>query len=340
LDGLEKEIPMRTRKLGETGPEVSAIGLGCMGMSWAYGAASDGRAMISLIRRAVALGVTLFDTAEVYGPLTNEELVGEALQPVRNRVVIATKFGFALDPADGLAVRGLDSRPAHIKQAADASLRRLRTDVIDIFYQHRVDPDVPIEDVAGAVGELVQAGKVRYFGLSEASAGTVRRAHAVHPVGVVQSEYSLWTRDPEAGLFPVLEELRIGFVAYSPLGRGFLTGAITADTTIPAGDMRRRQPRFSARARARNLARVQALTQIADGKGITPAQLGLAWLLAQRSWISAIPGTRRPGRLDENIAADEVRLTESDLARIEDACQATPIDGDRYDPTEMALLDG
>lgn len=320
---------MRTRTLG-SGPsslEVSAIGLGCMGMSQSYGPNPGSRdEMIAVLRGAVDRGITLFDTAEVYGPFVNEELVGEALAPVRDQVVIATKFGFELDD-EGRSV-GTDSRPEHIRQVADAALRRLGTDVIDLFYQHRVDPRVPIEDVAGTVAELIEAGKVRHFGLSEAGADTIRRAHAVQPVTALQSEYSLWTRDPEPEILPTLEELGIGFVPFSPLGRGFLTGAL--DTTLAAGDMRAGLPRFSDENRQANLAFVELLRAVAARKGCTTAQVALAWLLAQRPWIVPIPGTRRTSRLEENIGAADVELTPRDLTEIATGAEQIRVSGERY----------
>ncbi|MFG1995661.1 aldo/keto reductase [Actinoplanes sp. NPDC048988] len=318
---------MRKRILGN-GLEVSAIGFGAMGMSQGYGSSPDRAEMITLLRRAVERGVTLFDTAEVYGPYVNEELVGEALEPVRDQVVIATKFGFAIG-ADGV-----DSRPAHIREVAEASLRRLRVDTIDLFYQHRVDPSVPIEDVAGAVKELIAEGKVRHFGMSEAAAATIRRAHAVQPVTALQSEYSLWWRRPETEVFPTLEELGIGFVPFSPLGRGFLTGKIDASTSFDQSDMRLSLPRFSAEARAANQALVDQLGAIAAGKGATPAQIALAWLLAQKPWIVPIPGTRRLERLEENLGGATVELTEGDLEEIEAALARVAVVGDRY--TESA----
>ncbi|MEU8816156.1 aldo/keto reductase [Actinoplanes sp. NPDC048796] len=318
---------MRKRILGN-GLEVSAIGFGAMGMSQGYGSSPDRAKMITLLRRAVERGVTLFDTAEVYGPYVNEELVGEALEPVRDQVVIATKFGFAIG-ADGV-----DSRPAHIREVAEASLRRLRVDTIDLFYQHRVDPSVPIEDVAGAVKELIAEGKVRHFGMSEAAAATIRRAHAVQPVTALQSEYSLWWRRPETEVFPTLEELGIGFVPFSPLGRGFLTGKIDASTSFDQSDMRLSLPRFSAEARAANQALVDQLGAIAAGKGATPAQIALAWLLAQKPWIVPIPGTRRLERLEENLGGATVELTEGDLEEIEAALARVAVVGDRY--TESA----
>jgi len=329
---------MKKRTLGSSGPEVSALGLGCMGMSWAYGAPGDRSEMIRLLRDAVDLGITFFDTAEVYGPLVNEELLGEGLEPVRDKVIIATKFGWKLDPNGGAWPIGRDSRPEHIKEVADASLKRLRTDHIDIFYQHRVDPEVPIEDVAGAVADLIKAGKVGHFGLSEASASTIRRAHAVQPVTVVQSEYSLWSRDPEGEVLPVLEELGIGFVPYSPLGRGFLTGAFTANTQFAADDFRAGNPRFSAEALQKNVALVETLKAIAEPKGATPGQLALAWLLARKPWIVPIPGTRKRTRLEENIGAVSLELSEADLAAIEAAVESNKVEGQRYRDDELSMV--
>ncbi|MEZ0447233.1 aldo/keto reductase [Cellulomonas sp. ICMP 17802] len=327
---------MDTRTLGQ-GLEVSAIGLGCMGMSQSYGPnPGDRDDMIGVLRGAVDRGVTFFDTAEVYGPFVNEELVGEALAPVRERVVIATKFGFDLH-ADG-SHHGLSSRPEHIKAVADASLRRLRTDVIDLFYQHRVNPDVPIEDVAGAVGELVAAGKVRHFGLSEAGAATIRRAHAVHPVTALQSEYSLWTRDPEAEVLPVLDELGIGFVPFSPLGKGFLTGTVDTTTTFTEKDVRATIPRFTEENRQANQALVDLVTEVAQRRGATPAQVALAWLLAQQPWIVPIPGTRRLTRLDENLAAAELELTADDLAQLSSAADRIGVHGNRYNEAGMRMV--
>ena len=318
---------MEQRRLGRTGPEVSAIGLGCMGLSFGYGPAMGRAEAIELIRAAVARGVTFFDTAEVYGPFLNEDLLGEALAPHRQEVVIATKFGFKI--VDGQQV-GLDSRPAHIREVAEASLRRLRTDVIDLFYQHRVDPDVPIEDVAGTVRQLVLEGKVRHFGLSEAGAGTIRRAHAVHPVAALQSEYSLWWREPEAEILPTLAELGIGLVPYSPLGRGFLTGAISADTQFDKNDFRNIVPRFTAEARDANQRLVAVIRSLAAAQGVTPAQIALAWLLAKRPWIVPIPGTTKLHRLEENLGAAAVRLGPEALAEIEAAVAAVEVRGARY----------
>lgn len=329
---------MKARVLGQSGLSVSPLGLGCMGMSWAYGAAPDKDAMIALLRGAVELGVTFFDTAEVYGPFTNEELVGEALEPVRDQVVIATKFGFDLarDPASG---PGTDSRPDHIRDVVDASLKRLRTDRIDLLYQHRVDPNVPIDDVAGTVGELIAAGKVKHFGLSEAGVETIRRAHAVCPVTALQSEYSLWQRQPEAKILPLLEELGISFVPYSPLGRGFLTGAITADTVFEKGDFRARLPRFQQDAMAANAALVDLLRSIAEPIGATVAQIALSWLLAQRDWIVPIPGTTKLHRLEENLRAAKLHLTPDQLAAIDHASREIEIVGDRYLPAMEAMTE-
>jgi len=321
---------MQKRKLGNNDLEVSAIGLGCMGMSFAYGPAGDKREMISLLRSAVERGVTFFDTAEVYGPFTNEELVGEALSPIREQVVIATKFGFKLKPKGEPGWVGLDSRPERIKQVAEASLKRLKVDVIDLFYQHRVDPDVPIEDVAGAVKDLIQEGKVKHFGLSEAGEQTIRRAHAIQPVTAVQSEYSLWTRDPEAEILPTLEELGIGFVPYSPLGRGFLTGKINETTTFDSSDFRNTLPRFSPEARKANQALVDLLGKIGERKEATPAQIALAWLLARKPWIVPIPGTTKLNRLEENIGAAAVELTSDDLREINSAASKITVQGTRY----------
>jgi len=329
---------MQKRKLGKSNLEVSALGLGCMGMSYGYGPASDKKEMISLIRSAVERGVTFFDTAEAYGPFTNEELVGQALAPFREQVVIATKFGFAIQP-NGQRSGGLNSKPEHIKQVAAASLKRLNTDVIDLFYQHRVDPDVPIEEVAGAVKDLIQEGKVKHFGLSEAGAKTIRRAHAVQPVTAVQSEYSLWTRDPEAEVLPVLEELGIGFVPWSPLGQGFLTGKIDAATKFDSTDFRASFPRFTPEAREANLALVELLNQIAKRKKATAAQIAIAWLLAQKPWIVPIPGTRKLERLQENIGAVEVELTPADLSEIDTAASKITIEGARL-PEAILRMSG
>jgi aryl-alcohol dehydrogenase-like predicted oxidoreductase len=328
---------MKTRKLGNN-LEVSAIGLGCMGMSSGYGPAADRNEMIALIRSAVDRGVTFFDTAEVYGPFTNEDLVGEALAPVRGQVVIATKFGFGPDPDTGKQ-QGLNSRPEHIKQVADASLKRLRTDVIDLFYQHRVDLNVPIEDVAGAVKDLIAQGKVKHFGLSEASVQTIRRAHAVQPVTTLQSEYSLWWREPENEILAALEELGIGFVPFSPLGRGFLTGAIDDNTTFGSHDMRNTLPRFSAEARKANRDVVDLLREIATPRNATPAQIALAWLLAQKPWIVPIPGTTKLHRLEENIGAVNIELSAQDLRSIESAVSKVTVQGARY-PEHLQKLVG
>jgi aryl-alcohol dehydrogenase-like predicted oxidoreductase len=310
-----------------------------MGTTSSYGQTPDRREMISLLRSAVELGVTFFDTAEAYGPFVNEELVGEALAPFRDRVVIATKFGFELDPAGERELVGVDSRPEHIKQVAEGSLRRLDVDAIDLFYQHRVDPAVPIEDVAGAVRDLIGEGKVKHFGLSEAAAGTIRRAHAVQPVTAVQSEYSLWTRGPEAEVVPTLEELAIGFVPFSPLGRGFLTGTMDAHTTFDSSDFRTSLPRFTPQAREANQALVDLLRTIGDRKGATPAQIALAWLLAQRPWIVPIPGTTKLERLEENLGAAEVGLTPEDLAEIDGAASGIPVEGARY-PEHLERMTG
>jgi aryl-alcohol dehydrogenase-like predicted oxidoreductase len=328
---------MQKRKLGSSGLEVSALGLGCMGMNFGYGPAIDKQEGISLIRMAVERGVTFFDTAEVYGPFTNEELVGEALVPFRDQVVIATKFGFDIDTSG--QQRGLSSRPEHIKQVAEASLKRLKTDVIDLFYQHRVDPNVPIEDVAGAVKDLIQEGKVKHFGLSEAGVQTIRRAHAVQPVTALQSEYSLWWREPEQEILPTLEELGIGFVPFSPLGKGFLTGAISENTTFDETDFRNVVPRFTAEARKANQGLVDLLGQIAAQRKVTPAQIALAWLLAQKPWIVPIPGTTKPHRLQENTGATDVELTADDLRDIENAVSRIPVQGARY-PEHLQQLVG
>jgi aryl-alcohol dehydrogenase-like predicted oxidoreductase len=326
---------MQKRKLGSSGLEVSALGLGCMGLSFGYGPAVDKQAGIALIRAAIERGVTFFDTAEAYGPFANEELVGEALAPLRDQVVIATKFGFR----DGDSTHGLDSRPERIKQAAEASLRRLKTDRIDLFYQHRVDPNVPMEDVAGTVKELIRQGKVKHFGLSEAGVESIRRAHAVQPVTALQSEYSLWWREPEKEVLPTLEELGIGFVPFSPLGKGFLTGAIDANTTFDKTDFRNVVPRFAAEARKANQALVDRLGQIAARKRATPAQIALAWLLAQKPWIVPIPGTTKLHRLEENIGAAAVELTADDLGAIEGALSTFTVQGARY-PERLQQLVG
>jgi aryl-alcohol dehydrogenase-like predicted oxidoreductase len=335
---VPKEKAMQKRNLGKSNLEVSALGLGCMGMSFGYGPAGDKKEMISVIRSAVERGVTFFDTAEVYGPFTNEELVGEALAPVREQVVIATKFGWKLDPKTGKQA-GLDSRPEHIKEVAEASLKRLRTNAIDLFYQHRVDPDVPIEDVAGAVKDLIQEGKVKHFGLSEAGVKTIRRAHAVQPVTAVQSEYSLWWRSPETEVLPTLEELGIGFVPFSPLGKGFLTGKIDENTTFDSSDFRNIVPRFTPEARKANQDMVDLLTRVAKQKKATPAQIALAWLLAQKPWIVPIPGTTKLHRLDENIGAVSVELTPDDLRQIDSAASKITVEGARY-PENLERMSG
>ncbi len=331
---------MQKRKLGKSNLEVSALGLGCMGMSQSYGPPKDEQEMISLIHAAVDRGITFFDTAEVYGPFTNEVLLGKALSPIRNKVVIATKFGFKLNPDGSPGLQGVNSRPEHIKQVADASLKRLKTDVIDLFYQHRVDPDVPIEDVAGAVKDLIQAGKVKHFGLSEAGAGTIRRAHAVQPVTALQSEYSLWWRRLEGDVIPTLEELGIGLVPYAPLGRGFLTGKINENTKFGKGDFRSTLPRFTPEAMKANRAFVEMIGTIAKQKNATPAQIALAWLLAQKPWIVPIPGTTKLSRLEENIGAVvAVELTPADLGNIDEAASKEPLEGDRY-PEYMEKMTG
>ena len=327
---------MQKRKLGKSGLEVSALGLGCMGMSFGFGPAIDKKDGIALIRAAVERGVTFFDTAEVYGAYTNEELVGEALQPFRDQVVIATKFGFKIDAAGKQA--GLDSRPVHIKEVAEASLKRLRTDVIDLLYQHRVDSNVPIEDVAGAVKDLIQQGKVKHFGLSEAGVKVIRRAHAVQPVTALQSEYSLFWREPEQEILPTLEELGIGFVPFSPLGKGFLTGAINQDTQFDKTDFRSVVPRFTAENRRANQRLVDLLTQFAQQKKATPAQIALAWLLAQKPWIAPIPGTTKLHRLDENLGALNVTLTASDLRQIEEAASQIHVVGERYPEAMQRMI--
>jgi aryl-alcohol dehydrogenase-like predicted oxidoreductase len=329
---------MTKRKLGKSGLEVSAIGLGCMGMSFGYGPPKDKQEMISLLRAAVERGVTFFDTAEVYGPFTNEELVGEGLAPFRERVVIATKFGFKLDPKSGRSI-GVDSRPEHIKEVAEASLKRLRTDVIDLFYQHRVDPEVPIEDVAGAVRELIEQGKVKHFGLSEAGVQTIRRAHAVQPVTALQNEYSLWWRRPEEEVLPVLEELGIGFVPFSPLGRGFLTGKMNENTTFDSSDLRNTLPRFTPDARKANRALVDLLGEISKRKNATAAQIALAWLLEQKPWIVPIPGTTKLKRLEENVGAVEIELTRDDLREVQSAASQIEVQGARY-PEHLEQLTG
>lgn len=321
---------MQKRKLGSGGLEVSAIGLGCMGLSFGYGPATDTQQAIKLIRSAFERGVTFFDTAEAYGPYKNEELLGEALEPVRDQVVIATKFGFEFDAEGGQS--GMNSRPEHVRDVAEAALKRLKTDVIDLFYQHRVDPNVPIEDVAGAVKDLIREGKVKHFGLSEASAQTIRRAHAVQPVTALQSEYSLWWREPEKEILPTLEELGIGFVPFSPLGKGFLTGAISESTTFDSKDFRNIVPRFSPEARKANQALVDRLGEIAARKKATPAQIAIAWLLAQKPWIVPIPGTTKQHRLEENLGAANVELTAADLGQIGETLSHIEVQGDRYPP--------
>jgi len=330
---------MKKRKLGNSNLEVSALGLGCMGMSYGYGPPADKQEMISLIRTAAERGVTFFDTAEAYGPFTNEELVGEALAPFRGQVVIATKFGFKLDPEVARGLGGVDSRPEHIKEVAEASLKRLRVDTIDLFYQHRVDPDVPIEDVAGAVKDLIQEGKVRHFGLSEAGVQTIRRAHSVQPITALQSEYSLWWRNPEAEVLPTLEELGIGFVPFSPLGKGFLTGKIDENTTFDSSDFRNIVPRFTPEARKANQALVDLLRDIAERKKATPAQIALAWLLAQKPWIVPIPGTTKLNRLEENIGAAAIELTSNDLREIDSAASKVTVQGARY-PENLEQMTG
>ncbi|WP_210530474.1 aldo/keto reductase [Rubellimicrobium arenae] len=325
---------MQTRRLGRHGPEVSALGLGCMGLTSSYGTPPDRGEMISLVRAAAERGVTFFDTAEVYGPFINEELVGEALAPVRDSVVIATKFGFRIGPGGGV-----DSRPEHIREVAEASLKRLGTEAIDLLYQHRVDPEVPIEDVAGTVRDLIAEGKVRHFGLSEAGTRTIRRAHAVQPVAALQSEYSLWTREPEAEILPTLEELGIGFVPFSPLGRGFLTGKIDETTAFDAADFRNGLPRFTAEARRANRALVELLADVGARRGATPAQVALAWLLARKPWIVPIPGTTKLSRLEENLAAADFDLTPDELRGLEDAAARIPVEGSRY-PEAMERMAG
>jgi len=329
---------MKKRKLGNSGLEVSTIGLGCMGMSFGYGPPKDKQEMISLLHAAVERGVTFFDTAEVYGPFTNEELVSEGLAPFREQVVIATKFGFKLDPKSGRSI-GVDSRPEHIKEVAEASLKRLKTGVIDLFYQHRVDPEVPIEDVAGAVKELIREGKVKYFGLSEPGVQTIGRAHAIQPVAAIQNEYSLWWRKAEHEVLPLLEELGIGFVPYSPLGRGFLTGKMNEETTFDSTDFRNTLPRFTSDARKANRALVDLLGEIAKRKKATPAQIALAWLLAKKPWIVPIPGTTKLTRLEENIGAAEIELTREDLSEIESAASQIEVQGARY-PEHLEKMTG
>jgi aryl-alcohol dehydrogenase-like predicted oxidoreductase len=330
---------MQKRKLGKSNLEVSALGLGCMGMSSAYGQVPDKQEMVSLLRAAVERGITFFDTAEVYGPFTNEELVGEALSPIRDQVVIATKFGFKLDPTGERVQVGVDSRPEHVKEVAEASLKRLKIDSIDLFYQHRVDPEVPIEDVAGAVKDLIQEGKVKHFGLSEPGVQTIRRAHAIQPVTAVQNEYSLWTRGPESEVLPTLEELGIGFVPYSPLGRGFLTGKIDENTTFDSSDFRNLLPRFTPEARRANQALISILQTIGDKKSATPAQIALAWLLAQKPWIVPIPGTTKLHRLEENIGAVSLELTADDLREIDRASSEIRVEGSRY-PEQLEQMTG
>jgi len=330
---------MQKRKLGNSNLEVSTIGLGCMGMSFGYGPAADKQEMISLIRSAVEHGVTFFDTAEAYGPFANEELVGEALAPLREQVVIATKFGFKIDPKAERGLGGLDSRPEHVKEVADASLKRLKVDAIDLFYQHRVDPEVPIEDTAGAVKDLIQQGKVKHFGLSEAGAQTIRRAHAVQPVTALQSEYSLWWREPEAEVMPTLEELGIGFVPFSPLGKGFLTGAINENTKFDSTDFRNIVPRFTAEARKANQTVVDLLGKISERRKATPAQIALAWLLAQKPWIVPIPGTTKLHRLAENLRAAAIVLTADDLREIDSAASKIQVQGARY-PEHLEKMTG
>ena len=328
---------MQHRTLGDTGLEVSAIGLGCMGMNQSYPPFPDRDEMIAMIRAAVERGVTFFDTAQVYGPFTNEELVGQALEPVRDQVVIATKFGFDLD--GGQSSHGIDSHPETIKRSVDASLKRLRTDTIDLLYQHRVDPNVPIEDVAGTVKELIDAGKARHFGLSEAGVQTIRRAHAVQPVTAVQSEYSLWWREPEEAILPTLEELGIGFVPFSPLGKGFLTGTIDESTAFESTDFRNTVPRFDAEARSANRVFVELLERVAERKGATPAQIALAWILAQKQWMVPIPGTTKPHRLEENVAAVDLELTDDDLQEIETAAAQVTAQGHRYAEAQQQMID-
>ena len=329
---------MKKRILGRSGLEISALGLGCMGMSFGLGPAADKQEMIKLLHAAVELGVTFFDTAEVYGPFANEELVGEALAPFRQQVVIATKFGFDIDQATGQNLGGLNSRPAHIRQVVEGSLKRLRTDVIDLLYQHRVDPDVPIEDVAGAVKELIREGKVKHFGLSEAGAQTIRRAHAVQPVTALQSEYSLWWREPEQEILPTLEELGIGFVPFSPLGKGFLTGKIDENTQFDQLDFRNTVPRFSPEARQANQALVDLLGRVAQDKQVTPAQVALAWLLAQKPWIAPIPGTTKRHRLEENLGAISLELTPDDLRDIDAAAAQITVQGARYAEAQQKMI--
>jgi aryl-alcohol dehydrogenase-like predicted oxidoreductase len=338
LKQMIMSVNIPKRKLGKSGLEVSALGLGCMGMSFSFPPFPEKNEMISFIRSAVERGVTFFDTAEVYGPYTNEELVGEALFPLRGQVVIATKFGFRLDPNGGPKFIGLDSRPEHIRQVAEASLRRLRVDAIDLFYQHRVDPEVPIEDVAGAVKDLIREGKVKHFGLSEAGVNTIHRAHIVQPVTAVQSEYSLWWREPETEVLPALEELGIGFVPFSPLGKGFLTGKINENTSFESTDFRSTVPRFTPENRKANQAVVDLLGCMAEKKKATPAQIALAWLLAQKSWIVPIPGTRKLERLDENLGSVSIELTQDDLSEINSAASKISIQGARYPESAQRLV--
>ena len=327
---------MKKRILGQSGLEVSAVGLGCMGMSAAFGPAMDTKEAVTLIRAAVDRGVTFFDTAEVYGPYDNERLLGEALTGLRDKVVIATKFGFDIEGSAGFARKPL-SRPEHIRKVIENSLKRLQTDYIDLYYQHRVDPDTPMEDVAGALKDLVQQGKIRHYGLSEAGAQSIRRAHAVHPVAALQSEYSLWYREPERDIIPLLAELGIGFVPFAPLGKGFLTGTVSAETTFGADDFRSKQPRFTAENRRANQVFVDAINAVAVTKGATAAQIALAWLLAQQSWIVPIPGTTKLHRIEENIAAADIALDPADLERIETALAGTAMQGDRYPPENKAM---
>jgi aryl-alcohol dehydrogenase-like predicted oxidoreductase len=329
---------MQKRTLGQNGLEVSALGFGCMGLNFSYGPAPDKNEMIKLLHKAVELGVTFFDTAEVYGPLTNEELVGEALKPYRDRVVIATKFGFDLNPDGSAGWQGLDSRPNHIRKVVEGSLKRLKTDVIDLLYQHRVDPNVPIEDVAGIVKQLIQEGKVKHFGLSEAGVNIIRRAHAEQPVTALQSEYSLWWREPEAEIIPLLEELGIGLVPYSPLGKGFLTGKMDANTTFDKNDFRNTVPRLSAENRVANQVMVDIITQYAERKNATPAQIALAWLLAQKPWIVPIPGTTKLSRLEENIGAVAVELTSEELSEMRAATEKINVQGTRYSEGAQKLI--
>lgn len=330
---------MKKRQLGTSGLEVSSIGLGCMGMSFGYGPAGDRQEMIGLIRAAVARGVTLFDTAEVYGPFANEDLVGEALAPFRREVVIATKFGWEVDPETGKQGAGLNSRPERIRVAVEGMLKRLKTDYIDLLYQHRVDPEVPIEDVAGAVKELIEAGKVRHFGLSEAGVQTIRRAHATQAVTALQSEYSLWWREPEEEILPTLEELGIGLVPFSPLGRGFLTGTIDETTTFDSSDFRSSVPRFTPENRKANQALIDRVRRIAERKKTTPARIALAWVLARRPWIVPIPGTTKPHRLEENLGAADIELTSDDIREIENATAETTVQGERYSPASEKWID-